>query len=81
MNWVRAWWSRPGLWSRALTWWRSPGVLASRAAFAAAVAASVAMREALDAEERVGMLPESVPPEARDSGPDVLDGLSMGAHP
>ena len=81
MGWLRAWWARPGFWSRALTWWRSPGVLASRAAFAAAVAASVAVREALDAEERVGQLPESVPPVERDSGPDLFDGMASSLRP
>ena len=35
-------------------------------------------RAALDAEERVG---DSAPPGPRDSGPDILDGLTTSAHP
>lgn len=64
--------------ARFLGWWRSPGVLESRSLFARSIADSVAEREALDAEERVG---DSDPPGSRDSGPDVLDGVSVGAHP
>lgn len=64
--------------ARLLAWWRSPGVLESRMMFARSMADSIAAREALDAEERVG---DSAPPGPRDSGPDILDGLTTSAHP
>ena len=74
-----------GMIQRAAEWVAGFGVLESGRRFNQQVAASKALREADAAAERE-LSGDSEPPppasaEERDSGPDVLDGLSMGAHP
>ena len=68
-------------------WWNSPSVFEVSQLYANTLAKCVAEREALDAEdraeERAASQGDSLPPPERESGPDVLDGLSAGpwAHP
>lgn len=74
-----------GMIQRAREWVGGFGVLESGRKFSQAMQASKALREVDAAAERE-LSGDSEPPppaasEARDSGPDVLDGLSMGAHP
>ena len=65
-------------------WWRSPSLFDVNQLYAGTLAKCIAEREALDAEERADEpAGQSLPPPERESGPDVLDGLSAGpwAHP
>ncbi len=70
------------MFERVKSWWHSPSLFDVNQSFASTLAKSVAMREALDAEERAEERGgQSLPPPERESGPDVLDGVSLGAHP
>lgn len=62
-------------------WWRSPSLFDVNQLYASTLAKCIAEREALDAEERADEPAGSLPPPARDSGPDVFDGLTTSAHP
>ena len=63
------------------TWWKSPGIFEARRRFSVAVASSRVGIADYQAAEREHEKPESLPPPERDSGPDVLDGVSLGVHP
>ena len=66
-------------------WWRSPSIFEVNHLFSRTLSQCVAEREAIEieelAEERGTGASEPPPPASRDSGPDVLDGVSLGAHP
>jgi len=62
-------------------WWKSPGIFEARRRFSVAVASSRVGIADYHAAEREHEKPDSVPPPERESGPDVLDGVSLGAHP
>lgn len=67
---------------RIQAWLRAPGVFESRRRFAVVVAESRAAHPVYLAAERDAD-GDSVPPpsDERESGPDVLQGVSLGAHP
>jgi hypothetical protein len=65
-------------------WWKSPSVFEVNQLFSDTLAKCIAAREAIEAEELAeerAAQGDSLPPPARDSGPDVFDGLTTSAHP